>query len=63
MERLEEKGWSIRCGCFYAYVEEQAPVIYYYDVYDDNNSTAYSWRKIENVNGILLKKEEDGNDA
>jgi hypothetical protein len=54
MRRLQEKGWTIRCGCFYAYVEGQAPAIYYCDVYDDNEEMLYSWRKIENVNGVLL---------
>lgn len=52
-KRLEEKGWDIRCGCFYAYVEGGLPAIYYYDIYDDS---PYPWKRIRDFNGVLLQE-------
>jgi hypothetical protein len=45
---LDEKAWWIRCGCFYAFVEGQSPVIYYYD------DQELIWRMIKNVKGDIL---------
>jgi hypothetical protein len=52
--RTRGMEWDIRCGCFYAFVEFQKPAIYYYDSFDPDNSLVLGWRKIDNVNGILL---------
>jgi hypothetical protein len=52
-KRPEEKDWDIRCGCFFAYVEGQAPAIYYYDSYDSYSPC--QWKRIDNLNGVLLQ--------
>jgi hypothetical protein len=57
-KRLEKKHWDIRCGCFFAYVVGQAPVIYYYDNYDRDSSC--QWKKIDNVSGVLLQEAKHG---
>jgi hypothetical protein len=57
--RVDNAKWDIRCGCFYAFVECQKPVIYYYDSFDPDNSLVLGWRKIENVNGVLLQEEKN----
>jgi hypothetical protein len=54
-EKMKEKDWEVRCGCFFAHVEYQPPVIYYYDGGDEDYEP-YIWRKIEDVNGEILKK-------
>jgi hypothetical protein len=48
---MKEKTWSVRCGCFFAYVEYQPPVIYYYD---GGDCEPCAWRKIKDVNGEIF---------
>jgi hypothetical protein len=53
-KKINENGWDIRCGCFYAYVENRAPKIYYYnDIYYDISINS-EWKKIDEVNGTPL---------
>jgi hypothetical protein len=54
-KRLNEKEWSIRCGSFLAYVEYQAPAIYYYD---DCGLSFQGWKKIKYADGVLLQEED-----
>jgi hypothetical protein len=51
-KKLEKKNWSIRDGCFYAYVEFQKPIIIYYDSYPEDAPGI--WKKTNNFDGILL---------
>jgi hypothetical protein len=58
-ERMKEKDWRIRCGCFFAYVEYSPPVIYYCD---GDEYEPCAWRKIMNVNGEILQNEAEKNE-
>jgi hypothetical protein len=49
-EKMKEKDWEVRCGCFFAYVEFRSPVIYYYDGWRAE-CEPYIWKKIKDVNG------------